>query len=203
MMDHYETLGVARDAGEKDIKRAFRAKSMAAHPDREGGSHEAMAAVNQAYAVLSDPERRQRYDETGEDKTGPSIEDEARSVLAQIFTQGLDADQNIVDFARHALAQADAAARQQLAQNKGKAAALQSRRDKVRTVKGEVNMVHAIIDGTLVQINATVQKLEHHLKVMELASEQLEAYESDENRIVRMAGYPGTMSTSTFAGWGQ
>lgn len=64
MADLYEALGVARDATADEIRRAYRAKAKLAHPDA-GGSEEAFRAVARAHAVLSDPERRRVYDETG------------------------------------------------------------------------------------------------------------------------------------------
>jgi len=57
----YETLGVAADATAAEIRRAFKAASRRAHPDR-GGSHEAQVKVNLAYEILSNPESRTRHD---------------------------------------------------------------------------------------------------------------------------------------------
>ena len=65
MTDHYTTLGVDRQADTATIKSAFRRASRQAHPDKEGGSDAAQAAVNEAWRVLSDPELRKLYDETG------------------------------------------------------------------------------------------------------------------------------------------
>lgn len=67
-MSHYETLDVERDATAEQIRAAFRKASAKAHPDREGGSHEAQAAINAAYRILSDPVARKHYDETGEEE---------------------------------------------------------------------------------------------------------------------------------------
>jgi len=67
--DYYKVLGVARDADEKTIKRAFRKAALAAHPDK-GGSEAKMAVVNEAYEVLSNPELRQRFD-NGDDPNDP------------------------------------------------------------------------------------------------------------------------------------
>ena len=61
-MDHYERLGVSREASEREIRGAYRRLARASHPDREGGDAEEMAALNEAYEVLQDPERRQAYD---------------------------------------------------------------------------------------------------------------------------------------------
>ncbi|KAI0686160.1 hypothetical protein C8Q76DRAFT_761933 [Earliella scabrosa] len=67
--DYYKVLGVARDADAKTIKKAYRKAVLTAHPDK-GGSEAKMAAVNEAYEVLSDPELRQRYD-NGDDPNDP------------------------------------------------------------------------------------------------------------------------------------
>jgi molecular chaperone DnaJ len=65
--DLYETLGVARDASQAEIKRAFRKLAMQYHPDRnkEAGAEDRFKQINAAYEVLSDPEKRQRYDRFG------------------------------------------------------------------------------------------------------------------------------------------
>jgi DnaJ-class molecular chaperone len=63
--DYYEVLGVSRDADAKTIKEAFRQLAFKYHPDRsENGERNAdmMKRVNEAYAVLSHPEKRQAYD---------------------------------------------------------------------------------------------------------------------------------------------
>lgn len=66
--DYYETLEVARDVSEGDLKKAFRKSAMAYHPDRNPGNKEAeekFKACAEAYEVLSDPEKRARYDRFG------------------------------------------------------------------------------------------------------------------------------------------
>ncbi|WVQ83932.1 hypothetical protein IAT38_006076 [Cryptococcus sp. DSM 104549] len=67
--DYYKVLGVPRDADERTIKKAFRKAAKVAHPD-VGGSEEKMAALNEAYEVLSDSELRARYD-NGDDPNDP------------------------------------------------------------------------------------------------------------------------------------
>ncbi|OBZ65503.1 DnaJ subfamily C member 3 [Grifola frondosa] len=67
--DYYKVLDVARDADNKTIKKAYRKATMKAHPDK-GGSEAKMAAVNEAYEVLSNSELRQRFD-NGDDPNDP------------------------------------------------------------------------------------------------------------------------------------
>ena len=66
--DYYEVLGVGKDAGADDIKRAYRKAAMKYHPDRNPGDKEAEAKfkeVGEAYEVLSDPDKKARYDQFG------------------------------------------------------------------------------------------------------------------------------------------
>lgn len=71
MADLYGVLGLAPDAAPEDIKRAYRRKAREHHPDA-GGDAERFKEVTQAYEVLSDPERRARYDRFGDDGTAQS-----------------------------------------------------------------------------------------------------------------------------------
>ncbi len=69
MADYYAALGVARDASEEDIKKAYRRLAMQWHPDRNGGSKEAeekFKEITEAYDVLRDPQKRAAFDRYGE-----------------------------------------------------------------------------------------------------------------------------------------
>lgn len=62
MQDHYKTLGVERNASPDAIKKAYRQKASLYHPDKEGGSKVKFQEVEEAYRTLSDPLKRQNYD---------------------------------------------------------------------------------------------------------------------------------------------
>ena len=66
--DYYEILGVTRTASEQEIKSSYRKLAMQHHPDRnpgDAGAEEKFKECTEAYAVLSDSEKRQRYDQFG------------------------------------------------------------------------------------------------------------------------------------------
>lgn len=88
MVDHYTTLGVARDADADTIKKAYRSKAQKTHPDK-GGDTAAFADVQKAYDTLSDPDRRKRYDETGSDDQ-QDYEARVYQAFAQLLLSSID-----------------------------------------------------------------------------------------------------------------
>jgi len=73
--DYYEVLGVSRGASQAEVKRAFRRLAMQYHPDRnrDDGAEERFKEINEAYEVLSDPERRATYDRFGHAGAGSAF----------------------------------------------------------------------------------------------------------------------------------
>ncbi|GAA5904248.1 uncharacterized protein JCM6883_006424 [Sporobolomyces salmoneus] len=69
MKDHYKILGVHTEATEKEIKKAYLKLSLVHHPDK-GGSDEKFQEIGESYAILSDPERRRKFD-MGIDESDP------------------------------------------------------------------------------------------------------------------------------------
>lgn len=70
--DYYEVLGVGKTASPDEIKKAFRAKAIQHHPDKEGGDETKFKEVNEAYEVLKDESKRKRYDQFGHAGVGSS-----------------------------------------------------------------------------------------------------------------------------------
>lgn len=91
--DYYEVLGVDKTADEKEIKKAYRKLAMKYHPDvsEEEGSEEKFKEISEAYAVLSDDEKRQRYDQFGHaGMDGFTAEDFYQNVNFDDIFQGFD-----------------------------------------------------------------------------------------------------------------
>jgi DnaJ-class molecular chaperone len=67
--DYYQVLGVARNATEEQVKKAYRKLAMQYHPDRNPGkekwANEKFKEINEAFSVLGDPEKRKQYDQFG------------------------------------------------------------------------------------------------------------------------------------------
>ena len=66
--DYYEILGLTKEASADEIKKAYRKTALKYHPDRNPGdksAEEKFKEAAEAYSVLSDPEKRQRYDQFG------------------------------------------------------------------------------------------------------------------------------------------
>ena len=66
--DYYEVLGLQKGASEEEVKKAFRKMAMKYHPDKNPGdkaAEEKFKEINEAYSVLSDPDKKNKYDRFG------------------------------------------------------------------------------------------------------------------------------------------
>ncbi|SFE48175.1 molecular chaperone DnaJ [Peptostreptococcaceae bacterium pGA-8] len=73
--DYYEVLGLSKGASDADIKKAFRKMAMKYHPDKNPGdkkAEEAFKEVNEAYTILSDPDKKSKYDKFGHAGVDPN-----------------------------------------------------------------------------------------------------------------------------------
>src|SRR5271166_4096153 len=100
--DYYKTLGVDRRASDAEIKSAYRKLARKFHPDVNPNNKEAEAKfkqINEAYQVISDPEKRKKYDELGADwEHGASQEEMMRRYARQQSAAGAGAGGGGADF---------------------------------------------------------------------------------------------------------
>lgn len=177
---HYEVLGVAKDATPEQIKQAYRKASSAAHPDREGGSAERQKAVNEAYEVLSDPERRQDYDSGGDGNSAAVIEEEGRMQLMELFDKAA-MDERVFDVVKHvrnivhsrvADCQAEVSSAHKIL------ARLRRVRSRVKVKKkGQTNLFHMIVDKKMANVEGTIPQNQRLQRVCEAALKILADYE--------------------------
>lgn len=91
MADYYQLLGVPREADDRTIKDAYRKLALRYHPDRNPGDAEAeekFKEINEAYAVLSDPQKRARFDRFGSVEGGAAFNGDIFDVFASVFGAG-------------------------------------------------------------------------------------------------------------------
>ena len=70
--DYYEVLGISKSASADEIKKAYRKAAVQHHPDKEGGDETKFKEISEAYEVLKDSQKRQRYDQFGHAGVGGS-----------------------------------------------------------------------------------------------------------------------------------
>lgn len=188
-MTHYETLGVASDATHAQIKAAYRRLASQHHPDREGGDKDKAAAVNDAYACLSDTERRRRYDESGQDgHTGPSPEEQRRIEIQTALLSALKAaiaHDDVEELGLIALTRGrlEGAINQAQGQSKEIAKAIgRLERLKKRTRRkadGADDLVQMMLDGQLQDLQRALAAAKDADQTMGEALKLLEVYEED------------------------
>lgn len=66
MKDPYEVLGISREATIEEVKKSYRKLAMVHHPDKPGGNTDKFKEIQTAYEILSDPEKRQNFDQFGD-----------------------------------------------------------------------------------------------------------------------------------------
>ncbi|XP_077351891.1 dnaJ homolog subfamily B member 12a [Festucalex cinctus] len=89
--DYYQILGVEKTASDEELKKAYRKLALKFHPDKNHapGATEAFKAIGNAYAVLSNVEKRRQYDQYGEERSHPSRQRQHRDFEADISPEDL------------------------------------------------------------------------------------------------------------------
>ncbi|XP_034040866.1 dnaJ homolog subfamily B member 12a [Thalassophryne amazonica] len=89
--DYYQILGVEKSASDEDLKKAYRKLALKFHPDKNHapGATEAFKAIGNAYAVLSNTDKRRQYDQYGEERSQPNRHRHHREFEADISPEDL------------------------------------------------------------------------------------------------------------------
>jgi curved DNA-binding protein CbpA len=188
--DLYQVLGVERGSAAPEIQKAYRQRAKTAHPD-SGGSVEAFSELGLAYAILSDPERRARYDRTGEaDPPRPDNRDgNAVEVIAQKLGLILHAEQDVTSLDVASLL--EETIRADIEEHKSKIAGLargieraaKLRQRVKRKANGHANALAGVLDWHEVSMRTQIKAHERALGSMEHALEILKDYSFAEDPV--------------------
>lgn len=162
-MTHYETLGIGRDATDQQIKAAYRRAAWRHHPDRDGGTHEKMSSIQQAYECLIDPLARAAYD-AGKRHSEEQDAAATREILTHLFNEALSLD-NPCDVVERI----GAHLRGHRPQLQAKIVALTGRRSKLLKWRGrvrsasEVNLMESAIDEQIAVLDDELYNVKRSL----------------------------------------
>ncbi len=181
-MSLYTTLGVLPDATPEEIKTAFRRAAMKNHPDRADGNHILMQAIQAAYDVLSDPERRQVYDETGSTARPPTRHKRAVDLLARMLDQIVAKMDDVETESPLLQARHEVNALRETGEEKQKELARQvTQRNKalkrLRQKEGEDRAMFHILDGLNARDKGVMEKNEDALKMLLVVLDILAQYD--------------------------
>lgn len=176
-MNPYDELEVPTDATERDIKKAYKRSAAKHHPDKSTGDTKKFQVIKLAYDVLSDPQRRAKFDETGEvdtNKKGDPIEER----LTQLFTSIIndesftgDIIDNAVDIVNKALGDLMVA----IDKAQSKIDKLEKRLGRVTVSDGD-NMFEIILSSNIGQLKSQVGNMTSEQVTMKGVLEQLKLY---------------------------
>lgn len=178
MSDLYQVLGVARDVTPEDLKKAYRRLAQKHHPDRDGGDCERFDAIQQAYDVLSDPEDRAQYDETGEVVRKADIIEQAESLLSELFAKAVSSPkdgEDLIAEIREGIELAKREASLILLQIDRKLERLENKRGRIQS-RGEHNLFEAAIDEAIEALTNKRRAPENIIRVLPEVLRLLEDY---------------------------
>lgn len=178
MMDLYETIGIDKNASQDEVKKAYKIKAGKLHPDRPGGNTEAFKVLQKAYDVLSDVERRTKYDQTGETGATMSLGHLAKQHLAEVFSHIIQQDMkgDITDLAKRSIEAGTNKAKQDLVIFKRKLDALNKRLGRVVAKKG-ANIYEGIIQRQIRAVENNTEQVNTIVEISDAMIELLADYE--------------------------
>jgi curved DNA-binding protein CbpA len=194
--DPYLILEVGRAAPPAEIKFAYRRKVQVAHPDR-GGDPEAFILIVKAFGLLSDPDARRLFDETGiiDDEAVQGYRREVAVILADMFdaavatavATGLKLER--VDFIKQMAAAVEtglADARVKLGRTDAEIGALQGLRSRIRRTDADRNVFAERLDAQVAAKTGEHATMKRRVAMLETALAELGNYENETELIAAL-----------------
>lgn len=209
-MGLYKILKVAKTATQEDIKTSYRVLAKENHPDR-GGDPALMAEISTAYSILSDPEKRKKYDETGKLPESQTIEFEANALLNMVLSGALSAKdvrpENIISKCESIFKENERRSQAEIESSKSAIEIL----EKIRAKKCKINKKDTaeaksrkqqfsyIIDQEIKKKKDHLEKVNRAIEAITIAKEMIKCFMDEDDQRVWSPTY--SISTSPNATW--
>ncbi len=219
-MNPYEILDIPKDSTAAQIKKAYRELAKKYHPDKiaqVSGANDVfkedmqakMSEISSAYAVLSDPESRKKYDETGKIETAVSFESQVDGWINRVLTQALQ-DKDIK--ANNLVRKCETIFKDEIKKikdaidgmSKYKESLIDIHEIKCKKVSSDSEIrqkrkaqFEYILNQSISKINEDIEKFKEHRKVSESAFELLKELMDENDERVDRPSFSFSMSTST------
>ena len=198
MNNLYNELGVEPNATDAEIKQGYRRAAQASHPDKNDGDDVLFHQVQIAYDVLSDPDRRERYDETGDASERPKPRDAAEGKMAELFaaaiSEGDDKKGDVIEQCRARVFTVIHQLNATILRSEVRAKHLERQRGRVTTT-GEFNLYDQILTDELKHVTTGLSNMRLERKVLDATAALLDSYE--DGNPAESLGEPGSVVWTT------
>ena len=179
-MSHYETIGVHETATAEEIKKAYRERSKELHPDANDGDDKVFAKLAKAYKVLSDPEKRKKYDETGIDTENNEAE-QVNSIMAGLTLAFLEhapsvKTESLTDFVKKQV-------KEQLGNAKSAVTKLEKEIDRAENAKNRIvrkelghNLILSVFENKISEARTNIVRHNEAVLLFDKVLEEIESY---------------------------
>lgn len=178
MKNPYEILEVDPSSTEEEIKKAYRKKAQETHPDK-GGNTEIFQDVSRAYEILSDAEKREYFDKTGEEFRD-DIREEVIGALVQIVMGAIQNNQpayvDIIEIARKAVEQQQSRHGLTKTQLENQINSLKDTSSRIVVAEGKENILADAILSHTTGLEQQIDIIDNIIKIGEQILEMLQDY---------------------------